>query len=233
MDPAKLREILVFFIPLLISLSFHEACHAWAAHKLGDDTAKHMGRLTLNPLAHIDLVGTIILPLMMVLLPGAIPFGWAKPVPVNSLNLRGDRRKSMMLVSVMGPLSNLFLSVVFILLFGLTIKYFGNPQLPSFQFTCTLLTRAIVLNIALAIFNLVHVPPLDGHSIISYFLPHEWAKKFDSMTMYGSILLVALWYLNVFSLLATPILALLSSLLQAGSSLFQVNMIYFFRMFYG
>ena len=74
MDPAKLREILVFFIPLLISLSFHEACHAWAAHKLGDDTAKHMGRLTLNPLAHIDLVGTIILPLMMVLLPGAIPF---------------------------------------------------------------------------------------------------------------------------------------------------------------
>ena len=233
MDAAKLREVLVFFIPLLISLSFHEACHAWAAHKLGDDTAKHMWRLTLNPLAHIDIVGTIILPLMMILVPGSIPFGWAKPVPVNSLNLHGDRRKSMMLVSVMGPLSNLFLSLVFILCFGFAIKYFGDAQSSGFQFTASILTRAIVLNIALAIFNFVPIPPLDGHSIVSYFLPHEWADKFDRMTVYGSILLLALWYLDVFRLLGAPILAILSWLLQAGTSLFQVDMIYFFRMFYG
>ena len=223
MDVATLRELVLFMVPLLLSLSFHEASHAWAAHKLGDDTARLAGRLTLNPIAHIDIFGTIILPILMVMTGGLIPFGYAKPVPVNSLNLSGDRRRSSMYVSVMGPLSNLFLALIFTLILGAFLKFTVHTQSTAFEFCLEILKRAIYLNVVLGVFNLIPIPPLDGHAILANFLPHHLAEQFEKVGMYGFIFLMILFYSGALRYLMIPARWIIVLLMKYASILFQVD----------
>lgn len=162
----NLPVLLLRFFVLIISLTFHEACHAWAAWRLGDDTAKRMGRLTLNPLPHLDLLGTL-----MIL--GAMPIGWAKPVPVDARNIRNPRT-GMPLVAFAGPLSNLILAFFFCILYSI----FAERVVDSGWYA--MLVLFIQINFSLAIFNLLPIAPLDGSKIITAFMSDAWADRFEA-----------------------------------------------------
>lgn len=157
------KEVLIFYIPLVVSLAVHEWAHAWSAHKLGDDTAAEQGRLTLNPIVHLDLVGTVLLPLSL-LMSGSGPFlGWAKPVPVNPHRFRRGVSifAGMLLTSIAGPLSNLVLAFLCSLGIVLAKRYTGASEM-----VIKGLGFALSLNVLLMIFNLLPVPPLDGHRLL-------------------------------------------------------------------
>lgn len=199
---ARIAEFIVFFPVFLFSLSFHEASHAWVADRLGDSTARLMGRLTLNPLAHIDPIGTVLFPMLMFLVPGLLLFGWAKPVPVNPHNLRGGRTGNLK-VSLAGPASNSFLALVFAgLIHGLV---WWNPTSQTAVHVYDILETGVYLNLALAIFNLIPIPPLDGSHIFEAILPEKYLAGYERLTRYGYLIMIAALYLGAFRLLAIPI----------------------------
>ncbi|MCL5784490.1 MAG: site-2 protease family protein [Patescibacteria group bacterium] len=184
MDPTVLALGIVI---LLFSVILHEVMHGWVALKFGDRTAQHAGRLTLNPIPHIDLVGTILLPLVFILSGSGMIFGWAKPVPVNPLNFR-DIRKGELAVSSAGILANLGLAVIAAILFHLT-KSAGSDLLQG------ILGFAVNINLILAVFNLLPIPPLDGSKIVLSFLPPHMAIKYMQIEKYGFLILLILWFL--------------------------------------
>jgi Zn-dependent protease len=176
--------------PLLLSLSFHEWAHAWSASRLGDDTAERMGRLTLNPLAHADLFGTILLPLL------GVPFGWAKPVPVNPARFRRGVKMStgMMITAGAGPLSNFFLATVCAVIFGLMARFAPGLLEPG-KGVSNLLVMMILLNVTLGIFNLVPLPPLDGSRIVDGLMPLRLRPAWDQFSRIAPFILLALLFL--------------------------------------
>jgi Zn-dependent protease len=153
-------------IPLILSLSVHEYAHAWSAWRLGDDTAARAGRLTLNPLVHLDPIGTVLLPLL------GIPFGWAKPVPLSPARFRRGVRMStgVALTAAAGPLANVVLAVACTVAFGLLIRFQPQLAMPG-SGTRELLLIMIQLNVALAVFNMIPIPPLDGSRVIDGLMP--------------------------------------------------------------
>jgi Zn-dependent protease len=167
-SPEIIIQVITFFLPFLFSLCFHEFAHAWAAKKFGDNTAEVMGRLTLNPLAHIDWLGTVILPIMSIIT--RIPlFGWAKPVPVNPRNL-SKPKEQMFWIALAGPLSNVLLYVIGLFFYLVLIKAqvaLGRPQQE-------MLYTFLALNLYLAFFNLLPMHPLDGGKVIARFIPRSW-----------------------------------------------------------
>jgi Zn-dependent protease len=174
-------------IPLLLSLTVHEWAHAWSAHRLGDDTARTQGRLTLNPIPHIDPVGTLILPLL------GIPFGWAKPVPVNPMRFRRtvNMKTGMMLTAAAGPFSNVVLAVLSAVAFGLFARFVPESlSAGSGLGLATLLTTMIVINVTLAIFNMIPIPPLDGSRVVDGLVPHGWRPQWESIVRLSPILLI-------------------------------------------
>lgn len=176
----------MLLIPLLLSLTVHEFFHAWTAWKLGDDTAERMGRLTLNPIPHIDPIGTLLLPML------GIPFGWAKPVPVNPARFR--RGVSMatgdILVSAAGPLSNIGLAVLSAVLFGLLVRF--QPDLVMHQSPgWYLLVYMMLVNVGLAIFNLLPIPPLDGSHVAESLVPYRWRGAWEQFARLAPFLLLA------------------------------------------
>lgn len=206
--------ILIYLIPVvLLSLTLHELSHAYFSYRLGDPTAKNLGRLTLNPLKHLDILGT----LMILLSPNG--FGWAKPVPINPAYY-GDRKKGTMLVSLAGPLSNIFLALVFAVpLYYIKIK-FNVPDdqrfLSSFDYRAVIFnfsSLAFIINIGLAVFNILPVPPLDGSKILSGILPSRYYFKMMEYENYiGIIFLVVIfmfpWVLRV---LLSPVIYLVET----------------------
>lgn len=168
-------------IVLIFSAIIHEYMHGFAAYRLGDNTAKNLGRLTLNPLPHIDLFGSIILPLLMIISNTGVVFGWAKPVPFNPYALK-DQRWGAAKVAAAGPLGNLILA----LLFGLVIRFvpFLSEMMVAF------LGLVVYINLLLLVFNLVPIPPLDGSKILASFLPPLWQEKFLSLERYGLFLVL-------------------------------------------
>lgn len=170
LTPDKIIDVVTFYIPFLFSLCFHEYAHGWMAKKWGDNTAEIMGRLTLNPLAHIDWMGTVILPITAILLPGIPLFGWAKPVPVNSRNLE-QPRNGMFWIALAGPLSNILLYVLGLIFLVFVINQ--HEFVPSLQMNKMIYTF-LALNLYLAFFNLLPIHPLDGGKVISRFLPLKW-----------------------------------------------------------
>jgi len=171
-DPNRLITLGILF---LTSMPIHEWAHAWAAYQLGDDTAARRGRLTINPLAHLDPIGTVSLAIF--------GFGWGKPVPVNPYRLRGERRKSHALVSVAGPLSNLVLSMLAAIPFRLGwLSLFGSSSGISLQ---GVLVQFISINLALMVFNLIPFPPLDGSRVLAWLLPRQWANKLEDLERFG------------------------------------------------
>ncbi len=193
---------LLFFPVFLFSLSFHEYAHAWAANRLGDPTARLMGRMTLNPIPHIDPIGTILFPLMMFLFPGLILFGWARPVPVDGRNLKGGR-KGHLRVSAAGPIANLLLATLFgVLLHLLLFVPQGSGWLDIFA---RMLETGVYLNLMLSFFNLIPLPPLDGAGVLAGLLPGRYLPVFENLGRYSFIILFAALYLGLFRILSIPI----------------------------
>ena len=200
----KFQMILLFFPVFLFSLSFHESAHAWTANRLGDSTARLMGRMTLNPLAHIDWIGTIIFPLMMFLMPGLLLFGWAKPVPVNPNRLRGGRQGRIW-VAAAGPAANILLALIFAGLMHLVVRFGTDGVL---MILLKMLETGVILNLMLAMFNLVPIPPLDGSGILEGVLPVQYLEAYERFSRFGFLILLACLYLGVFRYLTIPIYAI-------------------------
>jgi len=190
MSGQMILDIVTMLVTMFLSLTVHEFAHAAAAKYLGDDTAERMGRLTLNPLAHIDLIGTVGLPILLVVTGSGFFFGWAKPVPVTPA--RFDRRYSMrtgmMITAVAGPVANLVMAVLVTAI--LAVPYHAGFQLPAAFFL--FLQNMLMLNVALAVFNMIPAYPLDGQKVIAGLLPTESAIRFERFNArYGSWILIA------------------------------------------
>jgi Zn-dependent protease len=184
-----LMGAVIGLIPVILSLSVHEYAHGWSAYRLGDDTAARMGRLTLNPMAHIDPFGTVILPLVLVL--SNMPaFGWARPVPIDPSRFRRDvsMARGMAITASAGPLSNLTLAVAGTLILGLSIRLdLGASTVAPF------LLQIIALNVVLALFNLIPIPPLDGSRLVAWLLPTRLAQQWHAVERFAPILLIVIF----------------------------------------
>jgi len=209
------QGIISIFI-LLFAISIHEASHGWAAHKMGDPTAYHMGRITLNPIRHIDPIGTILLPLMLIIM-RAPPFGWAKPVPVNPLNLK-DPRKDNIIISIAGPASNLAVALIAFIILKIILKnanlFYGGGFSVLLSSIIDILYLTILLNAILAFFNLIPIPPLDGSGIVMGLISEEAAQKYEQIRPYGFFILILLIMTGVIGRILGAVQQLVNSLLQ-------------------
>ena len=196
-------QVFISFIVLLFSLTVHEMAHGWTADRLGDPTARLLGRVTLNPIVHADPIGTILFPLLA-LIGGAPLIGWAKPVPVNVGRLRHHRR-DYVLVAAAGPASNLMLAVgsaMALRLLTVSPMTIGEPNVSVP--IASLLSRAVQINVLLAVFNMIPIPPLDGGNVIGGLLPPRLAQGFDAVRPYGFMLLYALMLTGRLEYLLVP-----------------------------
>ena len=188
----SLTSMVATLLAVLMAITFHETAHGYVAYRLGDPTAKNQGRLTLNPIAPLDLIGA----LMMFV----FGFGWAKPVPVNPFYFEGDRTKGMMLVSVAGPLTNLIIS------FAAYFIYVAGSGFAGIPFLSIFLSTTVTLNIYLAVFNLIPIPPLDGSKILAGLLPKATAYKFlNTVEQYGFLILMLLIFFNITDMIMVPV----------------------------
>jgi Zn-dependent protease len=184
-------SILLLAPTMLFALTFHEYAHGWVANRLGDPTAKVLGRLSLNPLVHLDLFGTVLLPLFLIVTRAPFVFGWAKPVPIDPFNLRHPR-KDMIWVGMAGPAANFLLALacgLIIRLLGLLGVGFGG----SLDFILMILACFVLINLVFSAFNLIPIPPLDGSRVVAGLLPLPWAMRYIQLERFGMILLILLF----------------------------------------
>jgi Zn-dependent protease len=207
-----LQRLLLYLPVLLLSLTVHEFAHAWTARRLGDDTAERLGRLTLNPLAHADPIGTFLLPVM------GVPFGWARPVPVNPARFRRTVRMTtgMMITSLAGPFANGLLAIAATVMLGLLYR-FAPDTAQGFHGIAAFLAIAIQMNVALGIFNMLPLPPLDGSRIVDALLPARFRPQWESFSRFAPFILLAIVFFG-WRIIAVPIgagIELLERLLHA------------------
>jgi Zn-dependent protease len=205
----------LYIIPILLfSIIIHEMAHGWMALRLGDTTALDAGRLTLNPIPHIDPIGSIIVPLIAMLSPGHFFIAWAKPVPVNPMNFSNYKRDDI-LVSVVGPLSNLLLalacSIAFIILNFLGgVMVTRQPVLADgFSFLMNMFGGGITLNIVLAVFNMIPIPPLDGSHVLANYLPPHLREPYQRIGFFGIIIIILLMSLQPFNMIFQEIISVI------------------------
>ncbi len=202
--------LFVFVIPVIFAVTVHEVAHGWVASQFGDQTAKSMGRLTLNPVKHIDPVGTIVVPAIMYFTSGFI-FGWAKPVPVNWRNL-GHPRRDMAIVAIAGPVANL-LMLLFWAISAKIIMLLGNDSNYLTQLLLIMCSIGITINIVLMILNLFPLLPLDGGRVLTAMLPQNLAMSFSRLEPYGLIILVVLLFSGILWKILLPVLSATESLI--------------------
>lgn len=220
MDPYSiLKNLSIAVIPLLFAIIFHEISHGWVANRLGDPTAKQMGRLTINPIVHIDIFGTIIMPIILLIFShGNFSFGYAKPVPVNPFNLRNPKR-DMAIVSFAGPATNIILAAISILLAIIIAALQLSTLLPQFLASKLLipisqmLSFSATINIFLAAFNLIPIPPLDGGRVLIGLLPDRYAYSFSKIEPFGFMILFTLIILGITDYFVIPIATVIRGLL--------------------
>jgi Zn-dependent protease len=210
-------QVVLFLPVLLFSVVVHEYAHGWQARREGDDTAYMLGRLTLNPIPHIDLFGSILFPLILKLSGASFLFGWAKPVPVNPRNYRNYRAGDIR-VSLAGIVSNLILAAISTLLIGLLVN--GRRLLPDLSPTFDLLQQmavyGVAINLVLAFFNLIPIPPLDGSHVLYHLLPPQLGLKYRELGRYGIFILLGLMFFarDAFQILYLPVERLLQLALR-------------------
>ena len=209
MEPETLQRLLIAALPILIAITFHEVAHGYVAFRLGDPTAKLLGRLTLNPLAHIDLFGTIIMPIMLfVLTEGRFVFGYAKPVPINPANFKNPR-KGMALSAIAGPATNIALALASVILLKLVVAPIAGLSPDTVKETLMkpllmIFSASVVVNVVLASFNLIPIPPLDGGRVLTGLLPSKQAISFSRIEPFGFIIVLVLIYTGIANLFIMP-----------------------------
>lgn len=208
---STIQDIAILAAPILIAVTFHEVAHGWIADRLGDPTARLLGRLTLNPIKHLDPIGTLVFFLTRMI-------GWAKPVPVNPLNFR-DPLKGMMWVAIAGPATNLFLAAVSAAILRLLIAS-GILFDPSMSFVMEpvykMIYMSVIINVGLAVFNFIPIPPLDGSKILMGLLSRDQAHVFARLEPYGFIILILFIMTNIDRMVLSPIIGFTVSLLLGG-----------------
>ncbi len=194
-----MADIVISILVFAVAIITHELAHGWAAYRLGDNSAKDAGRLTLNPLAHMDPVGTVVLPFLLVASRSPVIFGWAKPVPVDPSNFKHPRI-GLLITSFAGPAANLALAVFFASVFKAGI--FPKGSLPAY-----FLVKGAVISLVLGFFNLIPVPPLDGANILLSVLPRGLARVFADVERYGFIILIILLYAGLLNKIIIPMVS--------------------------
>ncbi len=196
MDARVLQNLFLMIPPLLLAITVHEVAHGYIAYRKGDYTAKLLGRLTLNPIKHIDPIGTVLFPLMLALSGTGVIFGWAKPVPVNSFNFKSPR-KDMVMVSLAGPVSNFLLALVFALLLRILLWIPGAGGSSMLVPLADMLWFGIRISVILGIFNLLPIHPLDGSHIMEGLLPAKQAQAYSRLAPYGWMILIGLMFTGI------------------------------------
>ena len=190
------QTLLIYIIPLLFAITLHEAAHGWVASKLGDHTARMMGRVTLDPTKHIDPIGTIAIPLVLLLSSSGFIFGWAKPVPINFNALRNGKN-GMIWVALAGPGANIFMAICWLFVMIIAINM-------NIALLIEMGRIGILVNCVLAVFNLLPIPPLDGSRVISALLPNRLEYQYNQLEQYGLYILLGLMFLGGFNYLVRP-----------------------------
>ncbi len=188
-----IQQFFILIFPILFALTIHEFSHGYAAYKLGDDTAKRAGRLTLNPLKHLDLFGTIIFPLLLIISKVGFVVGWAKPVPINPYNFKNLKRDTA-IVSFAGPLANFISAIAFSIIFNLLYSPTASQNI-----FIMIIFYTIFINIALGLFNLIPIPPLDGSKIFGAFLPDNLYYKYQQFERKGMFLFIGIILISNFA----------------------------------
>lgn len=214
MDPQKTLEIVIQIVVLLFAVSFHESAHGYVAMKCGDNTARDLGRITMNPLKHLDPIGSLFFPAMLAF-SGLPVFGWARPVPVSLRGVPNPRRANL-LVSAAGPLSNVILAVAFGIVVVILKRLFileSNPAIlrPLFLIAAS----SVLVNVSLAIFNLLPVPPLDGFGVVESLMPASALPAVIFLRRYGFVILVVLMFTGVLGFIMRPVQGLVIGWLRS------------------
>ena len=187
--------IISILIPVIFAITFHEVAHGWVAKQYGDRTAEMQGRLTLNPIAHIDPIGTLLLPGLLLYL-GGLVFGWAKPVPINPVNLNNPK-KDMFFVAIAGPIANLIMTIFWVILLYLFKSIFNVGNSSIMIFLNTMCETGIFINLILMIFNLIPVPPLDGGRILRSIVNNQFGRTLDSIEPFGLFIVIGMLFIGL------------------------------------
>lgn len=211
-----LEAITIWALPVVLAITLHEAAHGWVANKLGDPTAKALGRITINPMKHIDLIGTVIVPLILVVLGGFV-FGWAKPVPVNARNFKKPL-EHMAIVAIAGPVSNLLMACFWALVMAFAVNWLEPDQ--WLKRPMAMMAQAgILINLVLMVLNLLPLLPLDGGRVVTGLLPPRLAMIFMKIEPYGLIVLLLLLFSGILGKILGPVVGQLQTIIYSAIGL--------------
>lgn len=214
MEFSLVEKIVIWVIPVLLAITFHEAAHAFVAYKYGDNTAQSQGRLSLNPFRHVELFGTLIVPILLLIVSRfQFTLGWAKPVPINPNNFKNPMGH-MAIVALAGPMINVFMA----LLWGIVIKILliAGGEATSMTYLIVMMCKiGIMINLLLAFLNLLPIPPLDGSRIFAYLLPPKAVRKYYTIEPYGIFILLILVFTGIISAIIFPMIVKATDILYA------------------